>query len=296
MLLTHEPRFREGISFLRYAWVEARPVVQLIFMLRFSVGVVLSADSVESILRPSVAMTMLAWLAATWAIYLLNGVADIVEDRENASTRPIASGRLPSDVATSVVTALATFALVVAATVSLRLLVLVVLMLAVGWAYSMGPYPLKGNMIGFLLSVTALGLLTYLAGWCAVGSGMPNGSLLLFGVAMSAWMGTVGSTKDLSDVKGDRVAGRRTPPLVLGDGLARVVIAVLAGAVGCSFLALAVAWRGMLLPSAAVVCAGAAVIAIAVLTSFSQGDKARRRRPYRIFMITQYGAHAVILL
>jgi 4-hydroxybenzoate polyprenyltransferase len=265
-------------------------------MLRFSVGMTLSADGVESILRPAVAMTMLAWLAATWAIYLLNGVADIVEDRENASTRPIASGRLPADVAVRVVEALATFALVVAAAVSLRLLVLVTLMLTVGWAYSAGPYPLKRNMAGFLLSVTALGLLTYLAGWCAVGTGMPNGSLLLFGVAMSTWMGTVGSTKDLSDVKGDRVAGRKTPPLVLGESRARVVIAVLAGAVGCSFLALAITWNERLLPAAAVVCAGAVAIAAAVLTPFSHGDKPRRRRPYRIFMITQYGAHAILLL
>jgi 4-hydroxybenzoate polyprenyltransferase len=120
--------------------------------------------------------------------------------------------------------------------------------------------------------------------------------LLLFGMAMSTWMGTVGSTKDLSDVKGDRAAGRRTPPLVFGEGRARAVIAGLAGAVGCSFLALAVIWNEELLPAAAVVCAGAAVIAAAVLTAFSQGDKVRRRRPYRIFMITQYGAHAVILL
>ncbi len=296
MLLSHEPRSLDYFRFLRFAWAEARPVVQLIFMLRFSVGVILSADGVESVLRPAVAMAMLAWLAATWAIYLLNGVADIVEDRENASTRPIASGRLPADVAASVVAALATFALVVAATVSVQLLVLVALMLAVGWAYSVGPHPLKRNMAGFLLSVTALGLLTYLAGWCAVGSGTPNGSLLLFGLAMSTWMGTVGSTKDLSDVKGDRLAGRRTPPLVLGESRARAVIAVLAGAVGCSFLALAVTWNETLLPAAAVVCAGATVIAAAVLTPFSEGDKIRRRRPYRIFMITQYGAHATLLL
>lgn len=296
MLLSQERSSIQSLEFLRLAWQEARPVVQLIFMLRFTCGVVLSADGVASVLEPTVAMAMAAWLAATWAVYLLNGVADVVEDRENASTRPIASGRLPSDVAARLVGALAVVAAVLAAAVSVRLLVLVVLMLAVGWGYSIGPCPFKRSMPGFLFSVTALGLLTYLAGWCAVGGGAPTVSLLLFGVAMSTWMGTVGSTKDLSDVRGDRVAGRRTPPLVLGEGRARVLVAVLAALVGCCFVVLATALATTLLPAAAVVCVGAAVLAVAVLTAFSRGTRTRRRRPYRVFMVTQYGAHAALLM
>jgi 4-hydroxybenzoate polyprenyltransferase len=297
MLSTQKRTFGEYLKFVRLAWMEARPVVQLIFMLRFSVGALLTADGVDSLLRPSTGLAMLAWLAVTWAVYLLNGVADIAEDRGNASTRPIARGHLPVDVAMGVVRVLAAFALVAAAAVSLAMLVLVVLMFAVGWAYSMGPYPLKRNMVGFLLSVCALGLLTYLAGWCAASGGTPDTSLLLFGPAMSVWMGTVGATKDLSDVRGDRLAGRRTPPLVLGEGPARALIAVMAGLVGCSFLVLAAIWdQPLLLPAAAVVCLGAGVLAVAVLTPFSQGDRQRRRRPYRIFMLTQYGAHATLLL
>jgi uncharacterized membrane protein len=74
------------------------------------------------------------------------------------------------------------------------------------------------------------------------------------------------------------------------------VIAVLVCLVGCSFLALAIARVASLLPAAAVACAGAATIAVTLLTPLSQGDRIKRRRPYRIFMITQYGAHAILLL
>jgi 4-hydroxybenzoate polyprenyltransferase len=296
MNLSHENRALAVFRSVRLAWLEARPVVQLIFMLRFTAGVVLSSGAVQRVVEPAVAVAMLAWLAATWAIYLLNGVADLVEDRGNASTRPIASGRLSTGVASRFVVALAAFALFVAAVVSLRLLVLVVLMLVVGGAYSVGPYPLKRSMTGFLFSVGALGLLTYLAGWCAVGVETPNRSLLLFGAAMSIWMGTAGSTKDLSDVRGDRLAGRRTPPLVLGEGRARVMIAILAGLDGCSFLISALTWIDPLVPAATAVCAGAAMIAAAVLSPFSRGDRGKQRRPYRIFMVTQYYAHVTLLL
>src|SRR5262245_37317225 len=136
MLLSRERRPRKYLGFLGLAWEEARPVVQLIFMLRFSVGVLLSASGFGSVVNPTVAVAMVAWLAVTWAIYLLNGVADIVEDRANASARPIASGRLPVEVAVRIVAGLVTFALVLAAAVSVEQFVLVALMFVVGWAYS----------------------------------------------------------------------------------------------------------------------------------------------------------------
>jgi 4-hydroxybenzoate polyprenyltransferase len=279
------------------AWVEARPVVQLIFQLRFATGVVFGTGSaVQDNIRPEVAVAALGWLAATWAIYLINGVADIAEDRENHSERPIARGRLPLPVAIVLCWVLAAFAVMCCLLVSVHMAVLAVLMLAVGWAYSMGPCPFKMSMPGFLFSVTALGLITYLAGWCAAGGEWSN-PLLIFGIAMSLWMGLVGSTKDLPDTEGDRLAGRRTPPIVLGQHRARVLTAVLASVLGWTFLIASATARGAsgLLPAAVVVCAGSVVVSVVLLSAISHGDRHVRRRPYRVFMTTQYATHTTLL-
>src|SRR2546423_11576812 len=72
---------------------EARPVVQVIFMLRFTAGAVL-ADPERTTVRPQFWAGAAAWYCATVAIYLYNGVTDVVEDRANHSRRPIAGGRL----------------------------------------------------------------------------------------------------------------------------------------------------------------------------------------------------------
>ncbi|MGC7101643.1 UbiA family prenyltransferase [Amycolatopsis lurida] len=125
---------------LYLSWLEARPVVQLIFQLRFAAGVVLGWESTfKDIDIQPIVTAALGWLSATWGIYLLNGVADIVEDRENASGRPIARGCLPARPATALCWVLSAFALTCGLLVSTQVAVVVALMLAVGWAYSLGP-------------------------------------------------------------------------------------------------------------------------------------------------------------
>jgi len=271
-------------------------VVQIVFQLRFAGGVVLAgAAQPEFALSPAVLVGAAGWLAATWAIYLMNGIADIVEDRVNGSSRPIARGCLAPGAATSTCSALVALALGCCAQVSVGMVVLVMVMLAVGWAYSFGPHPLKMTMPGFVTSVTALGLLTYLAGGCAAGGEWAT-PLFPFGLVMSLWMGLVGWTKDLSDVEGDRVAGRRTLPVLLGDRRARTLMATVVLMVGWGFLATAAVVARHVLPAAMVVCAGSALVAVLLLASASPADRAVLRRPYRAFMATQYAAHVTLLL
>jgi 4-hydroxybenzoate polyprenyltransferase len=280
---------------LRLAWREARPIVQLIFMLRFLAGAALSGVSGVELGRPQVLVAAVGWLAATWAIYLLNGVADVVEDRENGSTRPIARGAIPEYSAIRLVWLLAVLALVCAAAVSMAMMVLVGLMLSVGWAYSTGPCPLKRSVPGFFVAVTMLGLLTYLAGWSASGgAGQPCGSVVAFGLMMSLWMGLAGSTKDLSDAKGDRLAGRRTLPVILGDRRARLVIAIAANLLSWTFVIIDANCFDRLLPAAVVVCAGSVALALVALGYSHGGHRYAKRRPYRAFMITQYLAHVTL--
>ncbi len=271
-------------------------MVQFVFQLRFASGFVLAGVARgEFTLGLSAFAGAAGWLAATWAIYLMNGIADVVEDRVNGSTRPIARGSLPVTSATAACFLLAVGALGCCALVSFRMVVLVLLMLAVGWAYSLGPCPLKMTVPGFLVSVTALGLLTYSAGGCAAGGDWDT-PLLPFGLVMSLWMGLVGWTKDLSDLKGDRAAGRRTLPVLLGERRARTVMAIAVTVVGWGFFAAAAVAGGHLQPAAAVVCCGSVVVAVLLLAPVRRPGRSVRRRPYRAFMTTQYAAHVTLLL
>jgi 4-hydroxybenzoate polyprenyltransferase len=278
------------------AWQEARPVVQLVFLLRFSAGAALGAERVDVLVEWPVITAAAGWLATTWSIYLVNGVADVVEDRANGSNRPIARGDLSSAPARRTVWLLAVVGLVAAGIVATVLLLLVALMLMVGWAYSLGPHPFKRNVISFALSVTALGILTYLAGWQASGGADPSGSLLLFASMMSLWMALGGSTKDLSDTTGDRLAGRRTLPVILGERRARVVMAGAASLLGWTFAILATLRVSHLLPVADVVCTGSIALTTAALTRVDTADRAVKRRPYKVFMITQYLGHIALFV
>lgn len=304
---------------VRLSWVEARPVVQLIFQLRFLVGALLGLASSAAAGRFSgsalfgIGVGAAAWLCATWHVYLLNGICDQIEDRHNGSGRPLASGALSMPVARAVVAALAVLAVGLGAAVSLPLAVAVVTMLGLGWAYSAGPHPQKANVVGFVAVVTAGGLLTYLAGWLAAVGGTRSGGsgglaapdlpagpsvlpLVALAGAMSLWMSLGGMTKDLSDVAGDRVAGRRTLPVVLGDRRARRLMAVLVIGVGVGFGALAVWAVPVLRVAAGVLLAGAGAVAFCLATRTSRGHRGRLRLPYRMFMTTQYAVHGVVLV
>ncbi|MDG4784844.1 UbiA family prenyltransferase [Micromonospora sp. WMMD1102] len=329
--------FRELFRAVRLAWIESRPTVQVMFQLRFLAGALLGLAGFAAVpgrvLTPGalagVGIGALAWLCATWHIYLLNGLCDQVEDRHNRSGRPLASGALPLRAARTVAAGLAVAALGCAALLSWPMVLVVLGMLGLGWAYSAGPRPQKANVYGFVLVVTAGGLLTYLAGWLAAGGvaalggglpPLPPLPLLVLATAMSLWMSLGGMTKDLSDVAGDRAAGRRTLPVVLGDRRARRLMAVLAVGVGAGLCLVASARVPELLPAGVVLLLGGGTVAsclaapvpptrsgaslparLAAMVSGRPGEASvqfgrnRLRLPYRAFMVTQYGVHGTVL-
>lgn len=279
---------------LRLAWSEARPAVQGIFQLRLLTGMLIGAGGLAAVDWAVALATALAWLLVTWSIYLVNGVADQVEDISNGSRRPIARGELDSAAARRLAIALGVCGLVAAASVSGLMLALAWLLLAVGWAYSTGPRPLQRTIAGVQLCVVSGGLFTYLAGAHAADASLTP-ALLVFAVAMSAWMGVGGLAKDLSDVVGDRRAGRRTLPVVRGERTARTVVAVAAAVVGAGFLLGALVFAPALLAAAAVALAGAFALGAAALGPWSRAGLDAPRLPYRIFMATQYSVHALAL-
>jgi 4-hydroxybenzoate polyprenyltransferase len=276
---------------LRQCWTEARPVVQIIFALRFIAGALLCTTAPP---YGEVALGGAGWVLATIAVYLYNGVADHAEDVANGSTRPIASGKLPPPVALLVAAAAAVLGCLLAAQVDLRFLLALCCFAVVGYVYSGPPFPLKRLYYTASVGGGFLGLLTYLGGALSTGR-TPTAPVIVFAVLMSSWMGGVGGiAKDLSDVAGDRAAGRRTWPVVFGERRARRLLVAAAFAVALAFAVTAGVYATRLWGCAAAVCVGAAAISAACVRARHGANRARSRAPYRAFMWTQYASHAVL--
>lgn len=279
---------------------EARPIVLTIFSFRFAVGVALAAQIGDQG-RPLRALAVGAvWVTAVFAVYLFNGVMDVREDRANGSRRPIASGALDPRAAAVVAGLAAASALVGAVALGGTAAWTTGALLALGYAYSGRPFQIKRRSSGTFAVGTVAGLLTYFTGFAAyTGDRWDTHSVALpiFALAASLWMGAVGTpTKDLPDAAGDGAAGRRTLAVRYGESATRVVASVVAVGLAVAFCA-AVAVLGLPLvgPELAML-GGAAVLSIVALTRLSKGDRPRRRRPYQVFMATQYAMHLTVIL
>jgi 4-hydroxybenzoate polyprenyltransferase len=285
-----------GVS--RPLWLcimEARPIVLAVIAMRFLVGVALAYPGAGPIAIWRIPLALLTWLLANASVYLFDGVMDVAEDRLNGSSRPIARGALtrPFALATTVVSAgLATIgALVLGPPYGLLVPVLLVL----GYAYTGPGLRLKRWSPATGTIVLLAGLLTFGAGGATTSFSISTSmTLLAFAVAMSCWMGFVGAVaKDFSDVRGDTLTGRRTWVVVKGVRRAGRRLSGNALLVAGGFAAAALLVDDVLLWPATVVLLGAITIA---LTCRSGSARSGSRRPYRQFMVTQYAAHAVVLV
>lgn len=278
-------------------FLEARPVVQVIFLLRFLTGACFAELSVDEANRQSsLWIGALGWSCATCACYIFNGITDVSEDRINGSPRPIASGRLRLTQASIAVAVLGSLAITACAVVEGYMILGVAAMLLMGWMYSSGPLRLKRWPIGLATLAIVAALLTYFIGYGANGGWGNVVSLVVFATAMALWMGLVGQTKDLSDREGDEQAGRKSLPIVWGDKRARLAVSAVAIVIGAGFVLLAFFLGEVIFLAALVVAFGGLAVAIVALGPWSKGSRLRRRRPYRVFMVTQYLSHLVVLI
>ncbi|MER7756454.1 UbiA family prenyltransferase [Kitasatospora sp. NPDC097643] len=284
--LTSPPRVQRLRSVVRHCLAESRPVVQIVFLMRFVVGAVCAVSDGDDWSVPGVLVGALAMTCAVMAAYLLNGVMDIAEDRANGSQRPIARGDLPVRVAAGVVWFLSGVALFLAVFVSGEFW-LVALSLCMGYAYSVPPLAAKRRTATSAATVIVLGASSYLAGAVSAGGEIPRGPLLFCGL-LALWMGFVGAvTKDLSDITGDRAGGRRTIAVVYGERAARMFAAVSAVVLGGAGLLLGLHTGPALLAGAVPLALGAGWVVLRCLWP----DANRARGPYRAFMVTQYAAN-----
>lgn len=277
------------------AVLEARPVVQLVFLIRFEVGAVLST-------RPGAPpwpglIALLTWWLAVVAVYVWNGFCDYPEDVANGSKRPIASGVLSRKMGAWVAGVTAAASIAGSLTVP-GLTVWTALFLLLGAAYSTPPLPTKNTSASAAVTVFGLGWVTYAGGVAATGGHLDTAGVI-FATTSSAWMAGVGTlVKDLSDITGDRLGGRHTIAVRHGADRARSVAIVAALVIGLAGLGASALWAPRALLGTAGFAAGAVWLGWRAVTAPSQGtdDRHTQRGLYRVFMGAQYAANLLMLI
>jgi len=244
--------------------------------------------------HPSVerAESVTGWLLLTAAIYVFNGITDRAGDVANHSARPIASGTLSRRAALIWCIGLGLAGLSLCAAASAADLMLAGVMLVLGWAYSAGP-ALKNTAAGF---ATVIGLgagLTYGAGLASRGPFSQREAA--FVAAFALWVTLCCAAKDFSDLEGDRLAGRRTWPVVFGARSAARLLALLA-VCGAGVVMVTSQLAGMTPFPAIVVSCGSVVLGASALRHADAPDRRARRRPYRVFMLTQYLTNGALIV
>jgi 4-hydroxybenzoate polyprenyltransferase len=284
-------------STLVMSLVEARPIVQVVFLMRFASAAV----SVNRQLTPGGILRLLggllAWECAVVAIYLFNGARDVVEDRINGSRRPIAQHRLPAERAVQAAVWATAAALAAGLLAGGPLTLFLLGLLVLGYLYSAPPFDLRKRLLGANTVATLGGLLTYSAGYLHQRGSTPVAPLLVLAVSMSLWMGVIGAvTKDFGDAAGDRAAGRRTLLAVYGERPMRWFVALAAPGLGIGFLLAAGSWATGLFWPAMVTLVGGVLVGLLTVSPLARGSRSRLRLPYQAFMATQLTAHLLILL
>ena len=163
-----------------------------------------------------------ASLLVTAGTYVLNDLVDADLDRANGKKRPIPSGQVSAVQARMfVLLTFGTALSLTAATLSLVSLFIVTTMLAIGIAYSAPRIALMKRFVIKTVSIAVFYMLCALLGLTspynldqALTSPIVVSNVLL----TLALMVFISSTlNDMGDVEGDKKAGRRTIPIVLGS-------------------------------------------------------------------------------
>jgi 4-hydroxybenzoate polyprenyltransferase len=275
--------------------IEARPVVAVMFALRYLTAAML-AGGADRLQLVRVLAGAVVWEFVVLSSYILNGTMDVAEDRINGSRRPIASGRLPLAVARRAAGASAVIAVAGGLALGSAFGCLVVAFLSVGYLYSAPRCCAKRHAAACALAGVLLALLTYGAACAAARASSVSRACVIFCVMMALWTGIVGSiAKDIPDVVGDMAAGRRTIAVMLGETGARALACAAALAIGAACTAAAAVAAPLLLAPAVATLGGALLVAIVAARALSGGAPDRRRWPYRAFMVTQYAVHLCML-
>lgn len=147
---------------------------------------------------------------------VINQIFDLEIDRINKPKRPLPSGRLTIKQSVVFMTFLYIIAFALAYLVNIQYFLIVLITALITYAYS--GYPFRTKRFGILANITMAiprGGLLVVAGWSAVRSIFELEPWLIALVFFLYILGA-STTKDFSDIEGDRKGGCRTLPIILG--------------------------------------------------------------------------------
>lgn len=154
---------------------------------------------------------------------LVQGVGQCVnqatgpEDSINKPYRPIPQGRVSVEEAFGLAWLLALFAVGRAFTVNITFGLMILNLLFFALFYNLKPiYAKRYCWVNLLWMATSRGLLPFLAVWSAFGNPLTLKPWLLGSIAFF-WVFAFQSTKDVLDVKGDKIYGITTLPVKYGQ-------------------------------------------------------------------------------
>jgi geranylgeranylglycerol-phosphate geranylgeranyltransferase len=167
-------------------------------------------------------------------MYILNDLVDADVDKINLKNRPIPSGRVSKKQAWTFIMLTNGAALgILISTLAIDTIIFVMPMIVIGILYStpkkialMNRFVIKNIAIALFYMLCSMLGITWSYG---VELTINNPSVAIHAITMSGIMIFIGSIiNDLGDIKGDRAAGRRTIPIVLGgENTAKVLIILL---------------------------------------------------------------------
>jgi 4-hydroxybenzoate polyprenyltransferase len=174
-------------------------------------------------LRIAIGTLMAAVLNA--ASNVLNQIYDLEIDRINKPDRVLPAGELTTRQAMRYSVALYALAVALSVLVGWACAAIVLVTAFATWAYSAPPLRLKRLLLVANLTVAIpRGMLLKVAGWSAVGS-ILSSELWFIAAIFGVFVFGAVSTKDFSDVEGDRLHGCVTLPIRYGNRTASLLMA-----------------------------------------------------------------------
>ena len=157
---------------LYYLFICARPKIQAIIIGKVLAGCLLAYSYFYQthINLIGVLLGTLSVMMMSASVYLTNAYADIDIDRINKSYRPQVTGKVSKRNLKYSSIIFGLLSIIFASFVSMYFLLVLVLALIIGIAYSVEPLRFKRHYLGIFLTMAVGGSISYIAGWLLVSS------------------------------------------------------------------------------------------------------------------------------
>ena len=226
-------------SRMKWGIVYCLATIAGIFLVPGSIGAIASEAEFAGIVQRIAPLPVISLLITT-GMFLLNDILDVDLDRANGKKRPLPSGQVTTKQGWIFIAWTNSAAVLLAVLTANPLsMVLVVPMLAIGIMYSAPKIALDDR---FVIKTTVIALYYILCaalGFTAlygIGNLVINPAMIALAVIVLGGMRFISSVlNDTGDVDGDKAAGRRTIPIVIGkENTVRMMIGIASAMVAAS--------------------------------------------------------------